>query len=162
MKNLQEKLMQNKINILEPDLNGKGLVVGIAVSRFNASVTEILQKACLDELIKLGVKAKEITVAKVPGALEIALVLQTMAESDEFNTLIALGAVIRGETYHFDLVANESARALTQIGLAYSLPIVNAILTTENDEQAQKRAEDKGREAARVAVEMANLIVDII
>ena len=151
--------MLNAINILEPDLEGKNLFIGIVISRFNPAVTDTLREACLNELIKLGVNAQDITLAMVPGALEIPLVLQTMAASEEFDALIALGAVIRGETYHFELVANESARGITQIGLEYSIPIANAILTTENDEQAQVRAEEKGREAARVAVEMANLIV---
>jgi 6,7-dimethyl-8-ribityllumazine synthase len=159
MLNQQENPMANEINILEPDLDGKNLVIGIAMSRFNLIVTDALRDACLNELIELGVSAQNITLAMVPGALEIPLVLQTMAASDSFDALIALGAVIRGETYHFDLVANESARGITQIGLEYSIPIANAILTTENDEQAQVRAVEKGGEAARVAVEMANLII---
>lgn len=151
--------MANEINVLEPDMGGEDLVIGVVMSRFNASVTETLRDACLEELQALGVDAEDITFVSVPGALEIPLILQTMAASEAFDALIALGAVIRGETYHFDLVANESARGITQVSLEYSIPIANAILTTENDAQAEVRAREKGRDVARVAVEMANLIV---
>lgn len=115
--------------------------------------------ACLDELIKLGVAAEDITLVTVPGALEIPLALQTLAmsEDEDFDALIALGAVIRGETYHFELVSNESGAGVTRVGLDTGVPIANAILTTETDEQAEARMEVKGREAARVAVEMVNL-----
>ena len=150
--------MLNKINILEPDLDGEGLVIGIVVSRFNQSVTEALRDACLNTLQELGVSAADVTCVTVPGALEVPLILQSMAMSEAFDALIALGAVIRGETYHFELVAQESARGISAIALEYSIPIANAILTTENDQQASLRAEEKGRDAARVAVEMANLI----
>jgi len=95
----------------------------------------------------------------VPGALEVPLVLQKMAESQQFDALIALGAVIRGETYHFELVSNESGAGITRIGLDYGIPIANAILTTETDEQAEVRMVEKGTDAARVAVEMANLTI---
>ena len=97
----------------------------------------------------------------VPGALEVPLALQAMAERAEYDALIALGCIIRGETYHFELVANESGAGVTRIGLDYNLPIANAILTTENMEQAVARQTDKGRDAARVAVEMAMLLEDL-
>ena len=139
-------------------LDGKKLFIGIVHARFNASVTVALATACLYELSALGVDSKNITHVKVPGALEVASALQAMAESNNFDALIALGCIIRGETYHFELVANESGAAVTRVALDYQLPIANAILTTENMAQAQARQTEKGLDAARVAVEMANLI----
>lgn len=139
-------------------LEGKKLVIGIVQARFNESVTNALATACLRELAALGVEAKHITHVKVPGALEVASALQAMAESNNYDALIALGCIIRGETYHFELVANESGAAVTRLALDYQLPIANAILTTENMAQAQARQTEKGLDAARVAVEMANLL----
>jgi len=95
----------------------------------------------------------------VPGALEIPIALQKMAESAQFDALIALGAVIRGETYHFELVANESGRGISNISKEFGIPVANAVLTTEDDEQAEARMSEKGTDAARVAVEMANLVL---
>ncbi len=142
-------------------LDGKKLVIGIVQARFNEPVTNALADACLLELAALGVEAKHIKHVKVPGALEVASALQVMAESDKYDALIALGCIIRGETYHFELVANESGAAVTRVALDYQLPIANAILTTENLIQAEVRQTDKGRDAARVAVEMANLLNDL-
>ena len=142
-------------------LNGKKLVIGIVQARFNENVTNALAIACLRELAALGVEAKHITHVKVPGALEVASALQAMAESGKYDALIALGCIIRGETYHFELVANESGAAVTRVALDYQLPIANAILTTENLSQAQARQTEKGLDAARVAVEMANLINEL-
>ncbi len=142
-------------------LDGKKLVIGIVQARFNEPVTDALADACLKELAALGVEAKHIKHVKVPGALEVASALQVMAESDKYDALIALGCIIRGETYHFELVANESGAAVTRVALDYQLPIANAILTTENLMQAEVRQTDKGRDAARVAVEMANLLNDL-
>ena len=142
-------------------LNGKDLAIGIVQARFNESVTDALATACKDELLALGVEAKHITHVKVPGALEVGSALQAMAESDQYDALIALGCIIRGETYHLELVANESGAAVTRIALDHQVPIANAILTTENLLQAQARQEEKGRDAARVAVEMAVLLDDI-
>jgi 6,7-dimethyl-8-ribityllumazine synthase len=139
-------------------LDGKKLVVGIVQARFNESVTNALATACFRELVALGVESKHITQVKVPGALEVAIALQAMAESNRYDALIAVGCIIRGETYHFDLVANESAAAITRVALDYQLPIANAILTVENIAQAQSRQTEKGLDAARVAVEMANLL----
>ena len=115
--------------------------------------------ACIEELERLGVTGEDVLLVTVPGALEIPLTLQTMAmsEDDDFDALIALGAVIRGETYHFELVSNESGAGVTRVGLDAGIPIANAILTTETDEQAEVRMLEKGRDAARVAVEMVNL-----
>ena len=139
-------------------LDGKKLSIGIVQARFNEGITNILAAACLQELDALGVKEKNITHVKVPGALEVPCALQALAESENFDALIALGCIIRGETYHFELVANESGSAVTRLALDYQLPIANAILTVENLAQAQARQEEKGRDAARVAVEMANLL----
>ena len=107
------------------------------------------------------VQARHITHVTVPGALEIALALKAMADSDDFDALIALGCIVRGETYHFELVANESGAGVTRVGLDHDIPIANAILTVETVAQAQARALDKGRDAARVAVEMANLMDEL-
>jgi len=142
-------------------LDGKKLVIGIVQARFNENVTNALATACLRELVALGVDSKDITHVKVPGALEVASALQAMAESNRYDALIALGCIIRGETYHFELVANESGAAVTRVALDYQLPIANAILTTENMVQAQARQTEKGLDAARVAVEMANLLNEL-
>jgi len=139
-------------------MDGRKLKIGIVQARFNESVTDALAAACKAELEVLGVSAKQIVHITVPGALEVPIALQALAEQDEFDALVALGCIIRGETYHFELVANESGAAVTRVGLDYQLPIANAILTTENMEQAIARQDDKGRDAARVAVEMANLL----
>ena len=139
-------------------MNGKGLKIGIVQARFNAGVTDALAQACKAELIALGVAEKDIEHLTVPGALEIPVALQAMAEKTSYDALVALGCIIRGETYHFELVANESGAGVTRIALDYQLPIANAILTTEDMPQAIARQVDKGRDAARVAVEMANLL----
>lgn len=142
-------------------LSGKKLSIGIVQARFNAPITDALAKACIAELLALGVQEKHIDHVLVPGALEVPLALQAMAEKSKYDALIALGCIIRGETYHFELVANESGSGVTRIALDYQLPIANAILTTENMEQAVARQTDKGRDAAQVAVEMANLLEEI-
>ena len=142
-------------------LNGKKLTIGIVQARFNEPVTTALAAACKAELLALGVQEKHIDLVQVPGALEVPVVLMAMAEKLKYDALIALGCIIRGETYHFELVANESGAAVTRVGLDYQLPIANAILTVENMEQAIARQTDKGRDAARVAVEMANLLEEI-
>ncbi len=142
-------------------LDGKELVIGIVQARFNESITHALAEACRAELLALGVEAKNIDHVFVPGALEVPVALQAMAEKGNYDALVALGCIIRGETYHFELVANESASGVTRVALDYQLPVANAILTTENMEQAVARQVEKGRDAARVAVEMANLLEDI-
>ena len=142
-------------------LDGQSLSIGIVQARFNEDVTNALAEACLRELAGLGVEEENITHVKVPGALEISCALQALAESEEYDALIALGCIIRGETYHFELVANESGAAVMRLALDYQLPIANAILTVENMAQALARQDDKGRDAARVAVEMANLLTEI-
>ncbi|AJY12749.1 6,7-dimethyl-8-ribityllumazine synthase [Burkholderia dolosa] len=146
-----------EIGQYQPNLEGDGLRIGIVQSRFNEPVCNGLADACVEELERLGVAGEDVLLVSVPGALEIPLALQKLAESGQFDALIALGAVIRGETYHFELVSNESGAGIMRIGLDFNLPIANAVLTTENDEQAVARMTEKGRDAARVAVEMANL-----
>jgi 6,7-dimethyl-8-ribityllumazine synthase len=142
-------------------LDGSDLRVGIVQARFNTPITSALAKACLAELAAMGVADEAITHHTVPGALEVPLALQTLADTDSYDALIALGCIIRGETYHFELVANESGAGVTRVSLDAGIPVANAILTVENEAQAWARAEDKGRDAARVAVEMANLLKDI-
>lgn len=139
-------------------LDGRKLVIGIVQARFNEGITNALYQACRAELLALGVLDKHITHVTVPGALEVPVALQAMAERDDFDALIALGCIIRGETYHFELVANESGAGVTRVSLDTHTPIANAILTTENLEQAVARQEEKGRDAARVAVEMAHVL----
>ena len=142
-------------------LDGKKLSIGIVQARFNEPITDALYSACLAELLTLGVQERNIAHVKVPGALEVPVALQALADTDEFDALIALGCIIRGETYHFELVANESGAGVSRVSLDASLPVANAILTVENEAQAWARAEDKGRDAARVAVEMAKLLNDL-
>jgi len=142
----------------EKNINGSGLRIGIVQSRFNDDVCEGLLGACRSRLVQQGVREDDITLATVPGALEIALVLQRMAQSGKFDALIALGAVIRGDTYHFEVVSNESARCVGEVQLHTGVPIANAILTTDTDEQAIARMHVKGSEAALVAIEMVNLL----
>jgi len=146
------------VGIYDPDFDGAGLRIGIVQARFNEDICHGLRAACLTELKHLGVDDQDVLLVTVPGALEIPLALQKMAESGQFDALIALGAVVRGETYHFELVANESGAGIQRIGLDHGIPIANAVLTTENDDQAEARMAGKGADAARVAVEMANLV----
>lgn len=142
-------------------LVGEGLRIGVVRARFNDSLTQALAQACLAELERLEVDRTDIRVVSVPGALEIPIALKAMAESGDFDALVALGCVIRGETYHFELVCNESGAGVTRVALDHGVPVANAILTVENEAQAWARAEPKGRDAARVAVEMANLLEDL-
>ena len=141
-------------------LDGRDLRIGIVQARFNRALTDRIAEACRAELAALGVAADAVRHVQVPGALEIGVALAALAESDDFDALVAVGCVIRGETYHFELVANESGAAVTRVSLDHDLPIANAVLTCENEAQAAARAQDKGRDAARVAVEMANLLDD--
>lgn len=143
---------------IEKDLNGKNLRIGIIMSRFNAEISDRLLAACTTVLLKHGVSENDITLISVPGALEIPLALQKMANTGKFDALIALGAVIRGETYHFEIVANQSAGGVASVQLDAGVPVANGILTTDNEKQAQARIQRKGADAAEVAIEMANLL----
>jgi 6,7-dimethyl-8-ribityllumazine synthase len=142
-------------------LEGKSLKIGIVMSRFNELVCQGLLTSCRKALADCGVAEPHITLVRVSGALEIPLALQKLAQSGRYHALIALGAVIRGETYHFEVVSNESARGVMDVQLEWGIPVANGILTTENDDQALSRVAEKGAEAARVAVEMANLLKGI-
>lgn len=142
-------------------LDGRALRIGIVQARFNESLTEAMATACSAELAALGVAAADITHVRVPGALEIGVALAALAEDDDHDALVAIGCVIRGETYHFELVANESGAAVTRVSLDHGIAIANAILTCDTVEQARERAAEKARDAARVAVEMAHLLADL-
>ncbi len=149
------------VEVFDAGTDGEGLRIGVVQARFNEPVCNALRDACLEILQRLGVSEEDIFVCTVPGALEIPLALQKLAQTGEFDALVALGAVIRGETYHFEVVSNESAAGVARVSLDFSIPIANAILTTEDDDQAMVRATEKGADAARVAVEMANLTASI-
>ena len=155
------------MNVTTPDLDGKGLRIAIVWSRFNEELVRGLLTACDKQLVELGVDAKDIDVVSVPGALEIPIALQTLAlerrgfAGPRYDALVALGCVVRGETYHFEVVSNESARGILDVQLETGIPIANGVLTCETDEQAQARAAVKGAEAARVAVEMANTLAAV-
>lgn len=146
-------------NIFEYDnnLDGRSLKVGVVMSRFNLPVCEGLLSACVAELKRLGVADDDMRIANVPGALEIPLVLQSMAQSGRYDALVALGAVIRGDTYHFEVVSNDACRAIMEVQLHTGIPIANGLLTCDTDEQAEVRMQPKGTDCAQAAIEMANL-----
>ena len=146
------------IEELEPDHQGAGLRIGIVVGRFNSDIGEGLLSSCTATLVKQGVSTQDILIATVPGALEIPLALQTMARSGNYDALVALGAVIRGETYHFEIVSNEACAGLTRVQLDSGVPVANGILTTEDDDQAIERMAQKGADCALAAIEMAHLL----
>ena len=146
------------IREIERELKGNGLRIGIAVSRFNPEVGDGLLSSCTATLLKLGVAREDVLIVTVPGALELPLALQKLANSGRFDALVALGAVIRGETYHFEVVADRSAEGIMTVQLDTGLPVANGVLTTEDDDQALARMGAKGAECAEVAVEMANLL----
>ena len=149
-------MSQTSIKEFDPTLNGEGMKIGIVMSRFNKDICEGLLSACEIELARLGVT--DVLLVNVPGALEHPLALQKMAQSGKFDALIAIGAVVRGATYHFEVVANESSRGIIDMQLQTGVPVANAILTVDNEEQGHMRMHEKGMDAARVAVEMANLM----
>ena len=146
------------LDTIAPDLDGAGLRIGIVRSRFNAWAGEALLESCVSELRRLGVDDDDVTHVTVPGALEVPVALSKLAQAQDFDALIALGCVIRGDTFHFEVVATESAHGISRVALEHGIPVANAVLTTENEAQARERIDEKGREAARVAVEMANLM----
>ena len=150
------------VGVLAVDLTGQDFRIGIVQARFNETHCVALSNACIKELITLGVAQEDIRLVTVPGALEIPFALHKLAETGEFDGLVALGAVIRGETYHFELVSNESAAGLTRVSIDTGLPIANGILTCDTDEQANARVEIKGADCARAVVEMANLALALI
>ena len=143
---------------IDPNSNGAGLRIAIAVARFNQDIGEGLLSACVAALAKHGVHKTDVVIVSVPGALELPLALLQLAQSRSFDALIALGAVIRGETYHFEIVSNESASGITSVQLDTGVPIANGVLTCDNDDQATARMEQKGADCAAAAIEMANLL----
>ncbi|AGF46829.1 riboflavin synthase beta chain [Candidatus Kinetoplastibacterium desouzaii TCC079E] len=145
----------------DPNLDGRNLNIGIVLSRFNEDIGKIELDYCLDELSCLGVSESDIILVTVPGALEIGTTLMHMIENYELNALIALGAVIRGETFHFDIVSNEMAASIAKLSLETGVPIANGVLTVDSYEQAISRAPIKGRDCADVAVEMSNLFIKL-
>jgi 6,7-dimethyl-8-ribityllumazine synthase len=145
------------IQRIAPNVNGDGRRVAIVLSRFNGEIGELILAGALRALAEAGVAERDQLIVTVPGALETPLALQRIAQSGEFDALVALGAVIRGDTYHFEIVANESAAGVASVQLEFGIPIGNGILTTDNEEQARERADAKGYDAARAALELANL-----
>jgi 6,7-dimethyl-8-ribityllumazine synthase len=144
-----------------PEMDGRDLRIAIVRARFNAPLTQRLAQVCIEELRALGVEAKHIRQVSVPGALELPIALAALAQREDYDALIAIGCVIRGETYHFELVADQSVAGVMRVSLDHTIPIANAILTVETEAQAWARVEEKGRDAARVAVAMANLLEDL-
>ena len=149
------------VDRIKPRVAGASRRVGVVLSRFNPEIGEVLLASALRGLKDAGVADGDIVVASVPGALETPLVLQRMAQSGDFDALVALGAVIRGETYHFDIVANESSRGVGEVVLQFGIPVGNGILTCDTDDQARERMDTKGYEAAQAALEIANLLDDL-
>jgi len=145
------------VNEFDVKLNGAGLSVAIVRARFNESVGLHLLRSCTQRLSELGVADDAVSVVTVPGALEVPLALQKLAATGRYHALIALGAVIRGETYHFEIVSNESAAGILAVALDSGIPIANGILTTETEAQAEARVIQKGSDCAEAAVEMAGL-----
>jgi 6,7-dimethyl-8-ribityllumazine synthase len=146
------------IRRIVPNNRAGHLRVGIVLSRFNPAIGDALLAGAQRALSEAGVADSAITIATVPGALEVPLALQRMAQTGDYDALVALGAVIRGDTYHFEIVANESAAGVASVQLEFGIPIGNGILTTDTDAQASAGAEGKGRDAALAALEMANLL----
>ena len=151
----------SSVQRVAPSLEAEGLRMAVVVSRFNQDITRRLEAACLVALQQAGVAEDDIVVFSVPGALEIPLVLAQLAETGQFDGLIALGAVVRGETYHFEVVSNESAAGIARVSHDLQVPIANGVLTTDTDAQALARADEKGRDCALAAIEMANLMLAI-
>jgi 6,7-dimethyl-8-ribityllumazine synthase len=147
--------MQTQDKDIASLMDAKGVRIGIVRARFNHAITTTMHTHCLKALKAMNVQDKDIHSVDVPGALEVPVALQALAETNDFDALIALGCIIRGETYHFELVSNESGAGITRVSLDYQTPIANAILTVENEAQALARVEEKSADAARVAVEMA-------
>ena len=151
----------SSIQRVAPSLEAEGLRMAVVVSRFNQDITRRLEASCLAALLQAGVAEDDIVVFSVPGALEIPLVLAQLAETEQFDGLIALGAVVRGETYHFEVVSNESAAGIARVSHDLQVPIANGVLTTDTEAQALARADEKGRDCALAAIEMANLMLAI-
>jgi len=151
----------DSIEEIEAVASGAGLRIGIVVARFNADIGDGLLGSCTAALATLGVRESDIRIVTVPGALEVPLALQKMANTGNFDALVALGAVIRGETYHFEIVANQSASGIMSVQLDTGIPVANGILATDDDDQAEALMMQKGADCAAAAVEMANLLGEL-
>lgn len=147
---------------IEPDCSGAGRRIGIAVARFTQEISQRLLDTTISTLLESGVADSDITVTWVPGAFELPLACDTFARTEDYDALIALGCVIRGETSHYDYVCENSARGIHDTGLRYQIPVIFGVLTTENRAQAEARSGgengDKGRECALAALEMVGVI----
>lgn len=152
----------SNVRTLEGDFGPTNATYALVVSRFNGFVVDSLQAGAIDALVRHGVPEKNLTVVKVPGAFELPLVAQRLAASGKFDAVIALGAVIRGSTPHFDYVAGECAKGLGQVGMHHNLPVVFGVLTVDSIEQAIERAGtkagNKGADAAMTAIELVSLL----
>ncbi|CAN5286095.1 6,7-dimethyl-8-ribityllumazine synthase [soil metagenome] len=148
---------ESDIDYIPADHDGAGLRVGIVRSRGKDELTKAIQSACLAELVNIGVDKSDIVCASVPGVLDLPFALAQMAVSDQFDALVGIGCVVRGETYQFEVTAGESARGIADVSLRHGVPIANAVLIVDTEEQARSRAAGKGAEAARIAVELTNL-----
>lgn len=157
--------MLQDVNIIEGDFTSSEGKYGIAVARFNEFIVENLLTGAVDTLARHGVEKSTIDVVRVPGAYELPLAVQSMADNGKYDAIIVLGAVIRGSTPHFDYVAGESAKGLATVGMQKKIPVVNGILTTDTIEQAIERAGtkagNKGAEASLVAIEMVSVLKNI-
>ncbi|MFZ0566244.1 MAG: 6,7-dimethyl-8-ribityllumazine synthase [Chlamydiales bacterium] len=149
----------------EGDLNGKGSRIALVASRFNLSVTERMLKGAIEGLKSCGIGEEELSIAWVPGAFEIPLIAKKMAESKQYDAVLCIGAVIRGETAHFEYVASQAASGILQISLSTGIPVIFSVLTTETLQQALDRSEAKGKnighKGALAAIEMVNLLRDL-
>ena len=152
--------------LYEGTLIGTNLKIAIVVARFNDFINQQLQAGCRDGLMRHGVLEKNIDIVKVPGAFELSLAAQKLAQIDKYDAIIALGTIIRGATSHYDLVCNETAKGLAHVGLHYNIPVLFGVLTTDTIEQAIERAGtksgNKGFDVAMSAIEMANVLNSII
>ena len=146
------------IRRIAPSIVGADRRVGVVLSRFNPGIGELLLKGALRALSEAKVADEDVLVVSVPGALETPLALQRLAQTADYDALVALGAVVRGETYHFEIVANESASGVSSVALEFGIPVGNGILTTDTEAQAMERAESKGYDAAQAALELATLL----
>ena len=149
------------IKRLPSSIRGDNFRVGVVLSRFNADISEGLLAGALRGLNEAGVDDGRVLIVSVPGALETPLALQRLAQTNDYDALVALGAVIRGDTYHFEIVANESAAGVSNVALDFGIPVGNGILTCDTEDQAHARMNQKGYEAALAAIEMANLLIAI-
>lgn len=159
------ELLRSGVQMLDPDFSDDELSIAIVAARFNSAIVDRLIEGAIAALTKAGVAANSITLVRVPGAWELPVVADVLAQSVAFDAVVALGCVIRGETAHFDVIANESAAGLMRVSLQHSLPVTNGVLACENEQQALDRAGgvhgNKGAEAAQAALETLGVMAAI-